>query len=257
MNIPATIVFDLDQTLAESKASLTPVMATLIATLTLKKKVAVISGGALPQFLSQIVEQLPSGAELRNLYLLPTSGAALYTYESGAWKEVYAERLTEEEVRTISAAIHEAAQATGLIDFNEESWGERIEFRGAQVTLSALGQQAPIEEKKAWDPDHAKRKALVNYIALRLPDFSVKFGGATSIDVTKKGIDKAFGIRKLSEFIHEPISSMLYVGDALFVGGNDEIVKETGIATRQVDNPADTARVIEEILNASSIAPAE
>jgi hypothetical protein len=43
---------------------------------------------------------------------------------------------------------------------------------------------------------------------------------------------------------------MLYVGDALFPGGNDEVVKESGIATREVANPSDTARLIDELLSA-------
>lgn len=257
MNSPSTIIFDLDETLAESKQALTPGMATLLARLLLQKKVGIISGGSLSQFLKQIVAQLPSDANLANLYLLPTCGAALYTHEAGEWHRIYAEALSPEEARMIETVMRDAAQETGLVDFSKPSWGERIEYREAQVTLSALGQQAPLEEKKAWDPDHAKRKALVAVIVPLLPDYSIKVGGATSIDVTREGIDKAFGVRKLSEFIHEPISTMLYIGDALFVGGNDEIVKETGIATRQVDNPADTARVIEEILSASLAVPAE
>lgn len=247
----SAIMFDLDGTLSESKAPLTSEMAELLTRLMSEKKVAVISGGGLPQFLTQIANRLPNSANLANLYLLPTSGAALYTYNAGEWKEVYAESLSEDDARIIDEVIRDAAKETGLIDFSENGWGERIEYRKAQVTLSALGQQAPIEEKKKWDPDHSKRQVLVALIAPRLPQFSVKIGGTTSIDVTKKGIDKAYGVRKLSEFIHEPIASMLYIGDALFSGGNDEIVKETGIDTKQVADPSDTARVIEEILSAS------
>jgi hypothetical protein len=41
---------------------------------------------------------------------------------------------------------------------------------------------------------------------------------------------------------------MLYVGDALFPGGNDEIVKETGIPTQQVSGPAETKEIIEKVL---------
>lgn len=251
MTTYTTIVFDLDGTLAKSKAPLTPEMADLLAALTLKKKVAVISGGALAQFLTQIVAQLPNTAHLDHLFLLPTSGAALYHYEAGQWQEIYAESLSEDDARVIEEVIRDAAKETGLIDFATSVWGERIEYRKAQVTLSALGQQAPLEEKKQWDPDHTKRQTLVALIAPRLPQFSVKIGGTTSIDVTKKGIDKAYGVRKLSEFIHEPIESMLYIGDALYAGGNDEIVKETGVATKQVADPEDTARVIGEILSAS------
>jgi phosphomannomutase len=35
-----------------------------------------------------------------------------------------------------------------------------IEDRGSQITYSALGQQAPLEEKEKWDPDFAKRKKI-------------------------------------------------------------------------------------------------
>jgi hydroxymethylpyrimidine pyrophosphatase-like HAD family hydrolase len=124
------------------------------------------------------------------------------------------------------------------------------------VSLSALGQQAPTEAKREWDPDHAKRQAIVAIAAPLLSQYTLKIGGTTTIDVTKKGIDKAYGVRKLSEYLQEPISDMLFVGDALFPGGNDEIVKESGIETREVKNPADTARVIEEVLSASAAVPA-
>ncbi len=72
------VIFDLDGTLAESKQPLTKEMALLLANLLSSTKVAIVSGGALPQFLTQIVAQLPLDANLPNLYLLPTSGAALY-----------------------------------------------------------------------------------------------------------------------------------------------------------------------------------
>ena len=41
---------------------------------------------------------------------------------------------------------------------------------------------------------------------------------------------------------------MLYVGDGLFEGGNDAVVKETGIPTHAVTGPAETANVIEALL---------
>lgn len=247
--IPKVIIFDLDGTLAVSKSPLTKEMATLLAKLTNVTNVAVISGGALPQFLIQIVEQLPSDARVENLYLLPTSGASLYRYQHFQWIEVYVETLSEKEARMIDVAIRDAAEKTGYIDFLEPSHGERIEFRGSQVTLSALGQHAPVREKEVWDPDHKKRRALQELISAQLPEFSVKIGGMTSIDITKQGIDKAYGVRKLSEVIAVPISDMLYVGDALFPDGNDEIVKETGIPTQQVSGPADTKEVIEKLLS--------
>jgi HAD superfamily hydrolase (TIGR01484 family) len=245
------IIFDLDGTLAESKQPLTVEMAAYLTRLLANTRVAVVSGGALPQFIKQVVAQLPKSANLANLYLLPTSGAALYEYGNDDWNKIYEERLTEKEAATIEAEIRAAAEETGAVDFSRQAWGERIEHRGGQVTVSALGQQAPIALKKAWDPDHSKRHQLREAIAKRLPKYSVGIGGSTSIDVTKKDVDKAYGVRKLCERLGIAESEATYVGDELEAGGNDEAVYKTEVETKAVANPAETARFIESELKTS------
>ena len=130
----------------------------------------------------------------------------------------------------------------------EKTWGEQIEDRDSQITLSALGQQAPLEEKKAWDPDFAKRKRMKTVLDELIPEFSVRLGGATSVDVTKPGIDKAYGIRKLRDILGIEIEDMLFVGDALFPGGNDYPAKEAGVVCVQVRDPEETKRVIETVV---------
>jgi phosphomannomutase len=75
----------------------------------------------------------------------------------------------------------------------------------------------------------------------------VRLGGATSIDVTKHGIDKAYGIRKLRDVLGIRIDQMLFIGDALFPGGNDYPAKQAGVQTIQVRDPEETKRVIEAI----------
>lgn len=259
--IPKIIIFDLDGTLAMSKQALTSEMAALIAKLLAVTKIAVISGGALPQFLTQVVAQLPNDANFSNLYLLPTSGAALYEFDpstslrtgNGDWKKIYEEHLSEREAQIIETAMREAAEETGIVDFSKPVFGERIEYRGSQVTLSALGQQAPIAEKMVWDPDRTKRRALREAVAARLSsEFLVCVGGKTSIDVTKDGIDKAYGIHQLCTRLGIPESETLYVGDELESGGNDEAVYKTDTKTKSVANPADTEKFIKEILNANA-----
>ncbi|MEK7100043.1 MAG: HAD hydrolase family protein, partial [Patescibacteria group bacterium] len=145
-------------------------------------------------------------------------------------------------------AVEESIKETGVIDLSVPAHGERIEVRGAQVTLSALGQTAPVEEKELWDQSGEKRNALRAAIAGRLPEYDVKRGGSTSIDVTKHGVNKAYGVRKLAQHIGIPVRDMLYVGDALFPGGNDEVVKETGIPTTQVSGPEETETLIRHML---------
>ena len=242
------IIFDLDGTLAESKQPLTSEMAALVGKLLFVTKVAVISGGALSQFLKQVVAMLPVDANLAHLYILPTSGAALYEYRDDNWNKIYEERLSEKDKDTVETAMHAAAKETGLIDFSKPVWGERIEYRGGQVTLSALGQHAPIEEKKKWDPTHAKRHALQAAIAKRLPQFSAGIGGAMTIDVTKRGIDKAYGIHKLCERLGVFEQDALYIGDELESGGNDEAVYKTAVQTKSVATPAETEQFIKLLI---------
>jgi HAD superfamily hydrolase (TIGR01484 family) len=240
------IVFDLDGTLAESKSAIDAEMSALLGRLLAVVRVAVISGGDFPQFAHQLVGNLPAGADFGRLSLLPTCGTRFFEYRSGTWDKLYAEDLTADQKQRIIKAINDAVDALGLRA--AQTWGEIIEDRESQITFSALGQQAPLEAKKQWDPDIAKRKLLQARLQPALPDFSVRVGGSTSIDITLPGIDKAYGMRKLRDILGIPIAEMLYIGDALFPGGNDAPVHETGVDAIQVRDPQETKHVIEAIV---------
>jgi phosphomannomutase len=239
------IVFDLDGTLAESKASLDPEMADLLNALLEVVTVAVISGGAWLQFEKQVLAHLSHDERLKNLSLLPTCGTKFYQYETG-WKRLYSEDFTADERDKIISALEKAPEAAGCT--MEKVWGEIIEDRGSQITFSALGQKAPLEDKKSWDPDFARRKKIKAILDQLIPEFSVRLGGATSIDVTKHGIDKAYGIRKLRDILGLSIQEMIFIGDAVFPGGNDYPAKEAGALSIEVKDPHETKRVIEAII---------
>jgi phosphomannomutase len=239
------VVFDLDGTLAESKSAIDAEMAQLLDRLLGLVKVAVISGGAWEQFEKQVLAHLRHDECLENLSLLPTCGTRFYRYESG-WKLLYAEDFTQVERNKVVDSLQ---QATTLAGGNPERvWGEVIEDRGGQITFSALGQLAPLDEKKKWDPDFAKRKKMEAVLETLIPEFSVHLGGATSIDVTQHGIDKAYGIRKLRDILRIAIDEMIFVGDAVFPGGNDYPAKEAGALSIEVKDPHETKRVIEAIV---------
>src|SRR5579862_6131882 len=165
------IVFDLDGTLADSKSAIDAEMASLLDSLLGIVKVAVISGGAWQQFEDQLLTRLSHDESLKNLSLLPTCGTKFYQYES-EWKQLYSEDFTEAQKEKIISSLRCATDS--LERTVENVWGEVIEDRGSQITFSALGQQAPLEEKRKWDPDFKKRQKIKAVLDDLIPEFTVR-----------------------------------------------------------------------------------
>jgi len=239
------IVFDLDGTLAESKSPVDLEVLTLLNELLGIVKVAVISGGDWPQFEKQLLSDLPSDECLSNLFLLPTCGTKFFLFD-GVWRKLYSEDFLPMEKTRIMKSLKNAVSSSGLKV--ENPWGETTEDRGSQITFSALGQRAPLKEKAKWDPNFIKRKLIKAALEISIPEFSIRMGGTTSIDITKAGIDKAYGIRKLRDVLGISLEEMIFVGDALFAGGNDYPVAEAGVDSISVRGPAETKPVIEAIV---------
>jgi HAD superfamily hydrolase (TIGR01484 family) len=246
------IAFDLDDTLAVSKSRIDDRMAGLLARLIRATDVCIISGGRFEQFDSQVLQHLNAEASaLASLHLMPTCGTRYYRFADGAWQLVYAEDLAEEDKRRIVAVLEQGARELGL--WEDKTWGERIEDRGSQITFSALGQQAPPADKYQWDPDGRKKQQLRAFAAERLPGLEVRMGGSTSVDVTREGIDKAYGMRKLMAQLGLAADEILFVGDRLQPGGNDYPVRAVGVRWVEVSCWQETADYIEELLASAAM----
>lgn len=242
--------FDLDDTLAVTKSPISPPMAALLTELLTRFEVCIISGGQLGQFTGQVVDRLPEQADLDRLHLMPTCGSRYLRHSAGAgWADVYFDKLSSAERDAAIAVLTEAVEACGLTP--RQTWGPQVEDRGGQVTLSVLGQSAPPEVKYAWDPTGERKERLRAYAAERLLGLEARSGGSTSVDVTRQGIDKAYGMRRLLEATGVDKTEVLFVGDRLDVGGNDRPVLDMGIDCRAVGGPSDTEAVIAELLSMS------
>jgi hypothetical protein len=244
------IAFDLDGTLAPSKSALPDRMADLLNRLLDNFQVCVISGGKFGQFEKQLLGNLKADpAKLEKLHLMPTCGTRYYIYEldKADWHEVYAEDFTASEKEKIITSLQAGIKEAGFD--KEKTWGEQIEDRGSQITFSALGQEAPVEAKEEWDPDNSKKLKVRDLVAAKIPEFEVRTGGATSIDVTKLGIDKAYGMNKLMEILDISKEDILFMGDRMQEGGNDYPVKAMGIDSIEVSHWEDTAIALEAILH--------
>jgi HAD superfamily hydrolase (TIGR01484 family) len=241
------IVFDLDGTLTPSKSSLESDMSRALAALLAKKKVAVIGGGKYSQFKKQLVLHLRVAPELLgNLFLFPTVGTSFYRYHRG-WRPVYEKSFPLREKKKIKAALKAALSAIYYRP-PRKLWGGATEDRHTQITFSALGQRAPLAAKKKWNKTSDIRTPLIKKLRKLLPECSVHQGGLTSVDITEKGIDKAYGIRQMQKHLHIPGRKMLFIGDDLKGHGNDAPVKKTGVVCVAVRGPKDTENIIKKII---------
>ncbi|HWI32280.1 MAG TPA: HAD family hydrolase, partial [Microbacterium sp.] len=199
MGIPRLVAFDLDDTLAPSKSAIDPRIGDLLIDLAERVEVAIISGGQITQFRTQVVDRLPDAATetLARIHLMPTCGTQYYRFDGTGFSPVYAHHLTDDEKTRALAAVESEARRLGL--WEEQTWGPILEDRGSQITFSALGQAAPLKAKIAWDPTSSKKSALRDAVAARIPDLEVRSGGSTSVDITHRGIDKAYGMTRLAE----------------------------------------------------------
>ena len=242
------VAFDLDDTLAPSKSPIDPRMADLLVRLLEVAEVCVISGGQFAQFTMQVIDNLTGvdDSALARLHLMPTCGTQYYRYRTGEWEQVYAENLTDDQKQRALAAVESTARDLGY--WESETWGPILEDRGSQITFSALGQAAPVSAKTVWDADGVKKTALRESVQALLPDLEVRSGGSTSVDITRRGIDKAYGMTRLAELTGIPLEEMLFVGDRLDENGNDYPVKALGVDCVAVENWEATAAFLTEFI---------
>ena len=234
-------VFDLDGTLTESKGPIDNQMVKLLESLLEVHAVCVVSGGGWPQFQKQLINRIRPSL-LRSLYCFPTCGTSYYFYDEAKWCQDYNLVLLQDEKDDILATFDVAFAETGYEPETVqggEGWGDIIEDRGSQITFSALGQQAPIDFKKAWDPTCERRQEMVQIMQPLLPDYDVRFGGTTSIDVTKAGYNKSLAIKTICKEFRCGVSDLVFFGDALDPGGNDHAVYQEGVLCIPVDGHID------------------
>ncbi|GAA4180816.1 HAD-IIB family hydrolase [Gryllotalpicola koreensis] len=249
MTIDAQLIaFDLDDTLAPSKSPLPDPVAAVLARLLERAAVAIISGGQIGQFRQQVIERLTDASpeRLGRLHLMPVTGTQYWRFTGGAWVMQYEDGLTEAEKSAALSAIETTAKEFGY--WASETWGPILEDRGSQITFSALGQRAPVDAKKAWDPTGEKKNRLAASVQQQLPQLSVRSGGSTSIDITRKGVDKGYALERLVDVSGIPIDDMIFVGDRLDPDGNDYPVVRTGVRTHAVTGWEATVAYLEGLL---------
>lgn len=239
------IAFDLDGTLAESKQAITPEMATVISELAQIAKIIVISGGSYLQYAKQFIPQIGT-TNLENIILMPTNGTIRYEFREGEWviTKTYP---FDAEIKARVMDVLEHIIVDKAFDIPTEHFGEYIEDRETQITFSACGQLAPIEKKSVWDPNREKRINIKHALEEKIPEIEAHIGGMTSVDILPKNFNKASGL--LSYLEEQGISKddMVFIGDAVFPGGNDYSPSQVGIETISTNGPDNTIQIIHSL----------
>jgi HAD superfamily hydrolase (TIGR01484 family) len=235
------IAFDLDGTLTESKQPLDERTARFITKLAYEYDIAIITGGTMKQIETQVLERIPDWVQTK-LHLMSCSGATYEAYGAMIYKNEIP--LIQREV--IKSIVKVTAESMGLLEENPA--GEIIEDRKAQITFSALGQKAKLEDKSAWDPRGTKRKEMIAALKKALPDYSIRLGGTSSIDISLLGIDKEFALKQLMKYRKLETSDILYVGDKFRPGENDYPALIAGVTCLRVVQPQDTIERVEKFL---------
>ena len=244
------IAFDVDGTLTASKSPITENMASLLKELIKQRTVIAVSGGKFGQFKTQFLPPFEQDNSfipyIQNLKLLTTSGTQRYDFNEAKhiWELVYKEPLGEEVKERIKKLLKEVIDNSDLYEIPPNPVGDIVEDRDTQITFSALGQQAKIEDKSAWDPDQRKRKKIVSVIGPQVPEVTMLINAYSSIDIVPKGFNKAVGLMRYLDKMGLHKSDMVYVGDALFPGGNDYSVVEAGIENIAVKGPEETGSIL-------------
>lgn len=241
------IVFDLDDTLTPSKWKVDDEMLELLSNLTNKYKVAIITWWEFIQITKQVISHLDNEkTNFNNFYIFPTCWAKMYEYINWEYIKKYSENLTKWEIEKITTILENAIEKLWLKQ--KQTWWQTIENRWTQITYSPLWNETPLEIKSKWDIDCSKRHKIREYILGDLSEFQIWIAWKSSIDITKKGIDKSYWIKKIISEIWIKKEEILFIWDMLIPGGNDYPVKQYWINCKSVNNPEDTKLIIKGLI---------
>lgn len=193
------IAFDLDNTLARSKKPMKDDMAECFSALTSLIDVAVITGGKYALLKSQVVERLTGQANRSHLHLMPTSGTRYYRWGGSDWAPVFAHDLSADDRAKAYESLERNAREQGI--WLTHVWGERIEDRGSQITFSALGSLRPSKPRRRGIQPTRRRIVWHERLPPIYRIWRYKPGGASSVDISEKNVDKSFAVRELADIL--------------------------------------------------------
>lgn len=240
--MPKHFFFDLDNTLTRSRTHISPEHAPILQKLASVADVIVVTGGRK----SQVAKQLDP--ELRDHYYCLAQNGNEATKKDGT--ELWMRRPTDEQKAAIITLVNEM-KANLSLPVKDEN--DLIEDRGCSIAYSTIGHNEDVAKKEAYDPDHAKRLALIEKFRDKVETLradhgiELRTGGTTCLDFFHAGKNKGYNVAEFLDAMSWKKEDCLYIGDALFPGGNDETVVGV-IPTQSVKDYHETYEYLTEML---------
>ncbi len=235
--MPKHFFFDLDNTLTRSRTLMDAAHQEIFRKLCAEKDVVVVTGGQI----SQIQKQIPPSFNGQYFALSQSGNHAVAKNGEALWSERFTAQ-QKEAVLALIRTIHDE------IKLSVKDENDLVEDRGSQISYSLIGHHEDTSTKEAFDPGAHTRLAILDrhkeeLVQLRASGADVRPGGTTTFDFIIDGRHKGFNITRLLEHEGWKKEDCLYIGDALFPGGNDETVIGV-IPTHAVQDPNETFEFI-------------
>lgn len=240
--MPKHLFFDLDNTLTPSKAPILPEHAPIFGRLCRESDVTVVSGHGEADIRAHLGRQFDG-----TYYILGQNGnRAVAKSRDVLWNN----SLTQSQKDAIAAFIK---KARARLDYVVRDENDIIDDRDSQIAFSLIGHHEDRAKKLAFDPEHKIRLKLLADMSddvekLRKANVEVRSGGTTVLDFFELGKNKGHNVAKFIKAMDWDKSDCVYVGDALFPGGNDETVIGV-IPTHAVKDPRDTFAYVASVLS--------
>ena len=240
--MPKHIFFDLDNTLTPSKSLIEEHHVPILRKLIDRADVIVVSGHGDKDIRKHLRPEL----EGKYFTLGQNGNCAKLKDGTILWNN----SLSTSQKEAVIGFIEKARKHLG---FQVKDENDIIDDRDSQIAFSLIGHHENKAVKDAFDPDHAKRRKLLKELkddVERLEQenkIEMRTGGTTAIDIFQFGKNKGYNVGEFLIAMHWEKDDCLYIGDALFPGGNDETVIGV-IPTHAVKNHVETYEFLENLL---------
>jgi hypothetical protein len=238
------IICDVDETICNSCQIIKPDMANTINQLIQKGYTFAFISGTKESYLKEMI----STSLNHNHFLLPTTGTKCIQINQDSNTNHYEHSLNQEEKNKVINALNQLTIYYNIQSLTTKE--DQIQDRGSQITLSAIGRHAPKKLKEQHDKNTTKRQLWVKYLKTILDEneWEINIAGTTSIDITKKGYDKGWGIKQFAKNQNIQLNHILFFGDKTKPGGNDYPATKV-VDFIEVNNPNETLEHFKNLLN--------